>query len=228
MRDHKVSESHEGISSIAAASGVFRSMQSNVPRRQDQAALAGFIGKRLREAREIACLGQLEASKRLGYSNSSKLSKIEGGKSSEIPIWMLKRAARIYDVSLDYLFGNTETMERDDVAHAALREMSVFMVSDWDRLRARDLIAIARQRERVTEIETLLYLALEQAEEAEQVRLRIEQCSEWQDVRGGTKWSAASSRIASTLRTAKKRLSRYHAEARMAGGASLQPSLVLE
>ena len=116
-------------------------VKSGVPSRQEQAALAKRIGGRLRETRLAAGFSQLNAAKHLGYANSSKLAKIEGGKdSSQIPIWMIKRAALLYNCSADYLVGNTETMEVDDARRATMSEMMTHMREDWERMRERDVI----------------------------------------------------------------------------------------
>ena len=47
--------------------------------RAASAQITATIGERLRAAREAAGLPQLEAARRHGYANSSKLSKIDAG-----------------------------------------------------------------------------------------------------------------------------------------------------
>lgn len=201
---------------------------SSTPTRHDQISLARLIGERMREARMMACMGQVEAAKRLGYANSSKLSKIEGGKSSEVPLWVIKRAGWLYDVSLDYLMGNSATMERGDVDHAALREMHAFLMAASERHRARDVLALQRLHARIAEIEQLLEQALAEAKAADEARQKVEQQGEWQEVRGGSRWAVATARAAAALRTASTRLARYKAEARVAAGGDLQLDLVLD
>ncbi len=83
-------------------SGILCASGGKLPSRQEQAVLAKAVGARMREARELAGMSQIYAAKQLGYSNSSKLAKIEGGKdSSQIPMWVIKRSARLYDASID-------------------------------------------------------------------------------------------------------------------------------
>ncbi len=204
-----------------------RSVDST-PTRQDQVLLARLIGERLREARVMAGMGQIEAAKRLGYANSSKLSKIEGGKSSEVLPWLIKRAGWLYDVSTDYLLGNSATMERGDVDHAALREMHAFLMAASERHRARDVLTLQRLHARIAEIETLLLQAVAMTQAADEARMKVEQQEEWQEVRGGSRWAEATSRAAACLRTAASRLSRYKTEARAAAGGDLQLDLVLD
>lgn len=200
-----------------------------LPTRQEQAVLAKAVGARLREAREFAGMSQVYAAKQLGYSNSSKLAKIEGGKdSSQIPIWVIKRSARLYDVSIDYLLGNTETMERSDVDHAALRELNALMLADTERQRLRDAVALCGLRQRVVTVERLVGLMAEQITEADQARARVEQSEEWQEVRGGSRWASATEQAASTARTAVRSLKQLHLEASMARLDTLQFNLILE
>ena len=45
--------------------------------KQEKAAVVRVIGTRMREARELCNMSLSEASKRLGYANPSKLSKVE-------------------------------------------------------------------------------------------------------------------------------------------------------
>jgi len=63
----------------------------------------------MRTSRELCGLNQKEAAKRLGYSNSSKLNKVElASDTGSIPFWLIPRAAEVYQVSSDYLLGLTD------------------------------------------------------------------------------------------------------------------------
>lgn len=198
-----------------------RTSLSGIPNRQDQAVLARSVGKRLREAREMVGLSQLNAAKQLGYANSSKLAKIEGGKdSSQIPLWVIKRASCLYDVAVDYLLGNTETMEVGDTRHAALREMSTHMREHWERLRQRDVMVEQALRERIIAIEETVVLLESEASEASAAMARCAELNpEWQDMRGGSRLFDAVERTAAAARTSRSKLNRYRREAKAAGGA---------
>jgi len=68
--------------------------------------LVKTFGVRMRTARELCGLSQIVAAKRFGYSNSSKLNKVElASDTSSIPFWLIPRASQIYQVSSDYLLG---------------------------------------------------------------------------------------------------------------------------
>lgn len=197
-----------------------RTSLSGVPNRQDQASLARGVGVRMREAREMVGLSQLNAARQLGYANSSKLAKIEGGKdSSQIPLWVIKRASCLYDVSVDYLLGNTETMEAEDARHAALREMMVHMREHWERLRERDVIVQQGLLERFIVIEQLVTLLdCEAAEAAAAMARFVELNPGWLDMRGGSRLVDAVERTSAAARTARTRLNRHRRESKAAGG----------
>lgn len=93
-----------------------RELTANLPRRLagkiEQATIVKTIGQRLRQAREMCNLSQLEAARRFGYSNPSKLSKIEGATdTNSVPLWIIVRAAQMYEVSIDFLFGASDDWE---------------------------------------------------------------------------------------------------------------------
>ncbi|MGL4349401.1 MAG: helix-turn-helix domain-containing protein [Plesiomonas shigelloides] len=194
-----------------------------MPSRQEQAELAKLIGARLREAREMAGMSQLSAAKYIGYANSTKLSKIEGGKhSSQIPVWVLKRAALVYDVSIDYLLGVSETMEQEEGRHAALREMMAHMRDDWERLRQRDVLVQAAMLNRIKYVETGVMLIKQETAAASEAMERVIELNpqEWQEVKGGARLAADIERAAAAARTASNNIKRFRAECATAGGAA--------
>lgn len=218
----------ESVRIHATIRSVRQTSADTMPTRTEQIALARLIGERMREARMMACMGQVEAARRLGYANSSKLSKIEGGKSSEVPTWVIKRAGWLYDVSIDYLMGNSATMERDDVDHAALREMHAFLMAASERHRAQDVANLQRLHARIIEIESLLQPLAAEIMGADEERQRVETQEPWQEVRGGNRWSGHTARAAGYLRTVNSKLLRYKTECRLAAGGDLQLGLVFD
>jgi transcriptional regulator with XRE-family HTH domain len=84
-----------------------------------------IISARLSEAREINKLTQGQVAQFLGIP-TEELKKIETGVDIDsIPLWVIQKAAQIYNVSIDFLFGVTEDWEfcpeirkeRDFAAH---------------------------------------------------------------------------------------------------------------
>lgn len=106
--------------------------------KRDQAALVRTIGDRFRESRELCNLSQSEAARRFGYANPSKLSKVElATDTNSVPLWLIVRAAKVYEVSIDFLFGIT-----DDWEVGVPRGIQSWMFDAWEKARQRDLAAL--------------------------------------------------------------------------------------
>lgn len=114
--------------------------------RQKNAALVKTIGERMKAARELCNMSQLEAALSLGYSNSSKLNKVENATDTvSVPFWVIRDAALLYDVSTEYLYGLS-----DDWETGCYRGVTSFLQEQWDAQRARDLKALAILNTRIT------------------------------------------------------------------------------
>lgn len=108
--------------------------------KQEQTELVRVIGARMRQARELCNLSQSVAARRLGYSNPSKLSKVEGATdTNSVPLWLIVRVAKVYEVSVDFLFGLT-----DDWEVGVPRGVQPWLFDAWEKARQRDLEALAR------------------------------------------------------------------------------------
>jgi transcriptional regulator with XRE-family HTH domain len=75
-------------------------------------AIRRAMKERATAGRKFSGMSQVEVAEKLGFSNSSKISKIEIGEEP-IPFWLAIELAKLYDVSLDYLCGLSNHMERD-------------------------------------------------------------------------------------------------------------------
>ena len=200
-----------------------------VPSRQEQVLLARHIGERLREAREMQGYSQIKAAKLLGYANSTKLAKIEGGRdSSQVPAWVLKNAALVYDVSIDFLLGNTESMEVDEQRNHAARDTIILMRAQWEKQHWRDMTVIRSAQERVDSVESTVALMADQLDEAVKALSRLEELNprRWSEMKGGSRLQCAVERASATARTASDKLKRMRREAQSASGG-VQPELDL-
>lgn len=82
----------------------------------DKNEIVKVFGRRMKEARELCGLSGLEAAERLGYMNSSKLSKIEHASDGEtIPPFLPYKASIVYQVSMDFLYGLSDDWQRDPI-----------------------------------------------------------------------------------------------------------------
>jgi transcriptional regulator with XRE-family HTH domain len=136
-----VIESLDFLEPVAASSTVLCT-------KRDQTLIVSTIGDRLRQAREICNLSQSEAAKRLGYSNPSKLSKVESATATNsVPLWLILSASRLYDVSIDFLFGVTSDWET-----GLPRSSPKWLLEAWERVRLRDLGLLDRVHHEVATV----------------------------------------------------------------------------
>jgi len=84
------------------------------PRRRlaDDAETEKVMRERLVVARNLNSLDQKEAAAKLGFKNSSQLSKVESG-AAPLPKSLLRKASLAYGVSSDWLLGLSNEPERD-------------------------------------------------------------------------------------------------------------------
>ncbi|KJV08023.1 helix-turn-helix domain-containing protein [Methylocucumis oryzae] len=77
--------------------------------------LAVIVGDRLKFSREKNGISQEKAAATLGYRNSSQLSKIEKAVDSRLPpIEKLIEMATLYEVSIDFVLGQTDDWDIDE------------------------------------------------------------------------------------------------------------------
>ena len=179
-----------------------------VPSKDEQIALVQAIGLRLREARLAAGFNQLNAAKHLGYANSSKLAKIERGlHSSQIPVWMLKRAAGVYGVSVDYLLCTSDRMQGDGMPSIVMEEMVEAMKTEWARMTNRDVIAVQAILGRTALLEGALADVEMATQEALEALARVETLNpyRWLKLRGGTRLLSAVERAVAAAKQGRRR-----------------------
>lgn len=115
------------------------------PIRHVQAELVKTIGARLKASRELCNLSLSEAARRLGYANPSKLSKVENATdTNSVPLRLIRDAARVYEVSTEYIFGLS-----DDFEAGVPRGMTPHLLDQWDRMRSRDLQALIALQQKI-------------------------------------------------------------------------------
>jgi len=120
--------------------------------KEGQTALVRIIGARMRQARELCNLSQSEAARRLGYANPSKLSKIEAAAdTNSVPLWLIGRAAQIYEVSVDFLFGCADDWETSP-RMVQEREVSAWLYAAGKEFRQRDLTALRMLNDHLLEL----------------------------------------------------------------------------
>ena len=175
----------------------------------EQEAVVKTIGARLVEARELCNMSQLAAAYRLGYSNSSKLSKVEGATdTNSVPLWLIVRASKLYDVSIDFLFGAT-----DDFEVGLQRPVQGWLLNEWEKARRRDMEALWKLNRRVSVVCSLLPNIAEEAERtAEAIQRFAEINSGFDDMRGGARLAASAENLTRLARDANATVRRFRLE----------------
>lgn len=168
--------------------------------REAGADAARLIGEQMRLARVAAGLSQLEAARRLGYANSSKLSKIEKGRSSEVPLWVIKRAGLIYGVSTDYLMGACDNPAgMAGIPAPILNAVCAGLIRDTER-RRRDAEALIEMARLWLDTRREAAGLASMAPHLDAAREAVESQEAWLDVRTGAKLARHSRRTADLLR----------------------------
>lgn len=113
--------------------------------KKEQLAAVRTVCRRLRAARELCGMRTEVAAAALGLSNKNVLLRHEAEVDKTIiPIWLILRAAKVYEVSIDYLFGITDEWET-----GVHRGVQGWMLDQWQTLRLRDLAALANTQNKI-------------------------------------------------------------------------------
>lgn len=177
--------------------------------KRDQAHLVRIIGSRMFEARELCKMSQSEAAQRLGYSTSSKLSRVEGATdANSVPLWLIVRASKLYDVSIDFLFG-----ESDDWESGLQRPVQGWLLDTWQAARVRDLAELEKLHRRVAAISALLPVIADESERtAEAIQRFAEINPGFDDMRGGARLAAAAENLIRHAAKANSTAQRFRVE----------------
>lgn len=167
--------------------------------KKEQAAIVKTIGIRMREARELCNMSQSVAAKRLGYANSSKLAKVENSTdTNSVPLHLTKRAATLYEVSIDYLFGMT-----DDFDSKSYRPAGEWLASALEQSRLRDLESIGKLHNEVRLVSRHIPAVVELAKELDRAVGSFRQSNpEFDEMRSSARVVGSLERLMSAANTA--------------------------
>lgn len=196
--------------------------------RMEQAAAVKTIGQRMRQARELCNLSQSAAARRLGYSNSSKLSKVENATdTNSVPLWLILRAARAYEVSVDFLFGITDDWETG-ARMTQEREVSTWLFDAMEKSRLRDMEALKKLHDKLQAMSESTALMLQAGEDAASALARfIELNPGFEDYPGGARLVRAVGQAGAASKGSKAKLERFRVECALAATDTNQMSLFL-
>lgn len=178
------------------------------PIRHAQAELVKTIGARLKASRELCNLSLSEAARRLGYANPSKLSKVENATdTNSVPIRLIRDAARVYEVSTEYIFGLS-----DDFEAGVPRGMTPHLLDQWDRMRSRDLQALIALQKKIEAATAVIPTIQRDAQNVIDAINRLTDLNgdAFVDLRGGSILTAAADRLKKSAADALQAERRLH------------------
>lgn len=198
------------------------------PNKAEQTNLVRIIGQRMREAREMCNLNQVDAARRLGYQTSAKLSKIEGATENSVPLLTIAKAAELYDVSIDYLMGISEDWQID-TKHTIDHEKSQWINEAWELARRRDLEVLVWLKQRVDVVNegmpaiTSSSLRLQAAFER-----FVELNPDFEDMKGGNRLAIALDQLHESSEAADRSLKQYKRDIAISAKTSKQLGLFVD
>lgn len=176
------------------------------------------FGQRMKEARELNKLNQVEAARLLGYANSSKLAKVElASDTNSVPFWLIPKAAKLYDVSIDFLFGISDDWEHDPEV-SQQRQIGQWLFERAERSRAAELNAMRVLFNKLVVVQKAVSLHLKRSKELKQLVDRIaeinqptEESAGWDDIKLGSKLLRFAIETVEEANGISAELKRYHA-----------------
>jgi len=194
--------------------------------KKQQDHLVCVIGKRLRQGREMCNLSLTNAAKRLGYANPSKLSKVERAYDTHsVPLWLIERAAKLYDVSIDFLFGCSDDFETSSRMYIE-RETAQWMFQAWETARKRDMQIVHGLINRIENIgQATVQLHASGGQLQTAMQRFIELNPEFENMRGGARMLAAVNTIHDQTHTTCNQLSRFKLQCNVASKTCPQLTL---
>lgn len=163
-------------------------MQMREALRSEQAQIVKTLGERMLAARELNGFSQQQAAELFGYANSSKLAKIEAASdTNSVPLWLIPKAAEVYQVSIDYLFGVSDCWDREPVA-AQEQKIGQWLEDRWQEVKDVQDHAFKALHDKQAELSAAIDRTLRRSKDnlecVEQVR---KMNGEFDHLRGGAK-----------------------------------------
>ncbi len=180
--------------------------------KHEQIGVVKVFGVRMKEAREMVGLNQIDAAKKLGYSNSSGLAKIEAGGeyTQSIPWWLIPRASKVYGVSVDYLFAFSDDWERDPVV-SQQRDVGTFLMEHWERSKFAEINAIRVLNNKLSTLELATTNAIKHAVNNNNILTRFRELNpDFDEMKMGARLVRATDEALNDANHAMAELRRFH------------------
>ncbi len=173
------------------------------------ATVVKIVGQRLTEARELTGLKQWEAAARIGITKA-KLAAFEAPADREsLPLWVIRRAAEVYEVSIDYLFGAMDDWEVG-ARMTMERQVSAWMFREFDQARLEQMDWLRRMHDRMECLgQTVATVSAAQREAHAALERFAELNPEFEDMKAGAKLVSTVERAKEAAESAALALRRF-------------------
>lgn len=173
----------------------------------EQTEIVQTFGQRMRTARELCGYSGIEAAKLLGYENSSKLNKIEhASDTNSVPLWLIPRAAEVYQVSTDFLLGLSDNWQRGSVISQQHQIESLI-----EQAMAKENKAILDMYNQLSTVEKAAELSLQKSTEIKRLVIRFRAINpEFDDLKLGAKLLRLVDEANQEACAIGRELARYH------------------
>jgi len=167
-----------------------------------------------------------KAAKLLGYANPSKLSKVECAYDTHsVPLWLIERAAKLYDVSIDFLFGRSDDFETSSRMYVE-RETAQWVFQAWETARKRDMQVVRGLINRVEHIgQSTVQLHNAGGQLHAAMQRFVELNPEFEMMRGGARVLASVKGMCDQTQAARNQLSRFKLQCSVASKTCVQLAL---
>lgn len=196
----------EEIEVDAFAAGVFES-----PSKHARLEVLRVLGSRLRAARELCQLSQIAASRRLGCE-ASRLARIESATdTNSVPLWLIRRAAEVYEVGAGYLLGEGGADDWETGYRMTQeREVSAWLAKAWADARVHDVQARLQLEARVSAIRETVDASIDAARELDAALKRFVELNPAfeEDMRGSNRMANAVEGVAVAAAQANAKMTR--------------------
>ena len=177
-----------------------------------QAKAVRATGSRFKEAREEICNMSLNhAARQLGYSNASKLSKVEhAADTNSVPLWLIIAASKLYEVSTDFLLGTSDDWEYS-ARKTQEREVSRFQAEAMEKsIRDSCNMNLAFNDELEWASGAIITMAFTLDEIADALK-RVTEINRdaWQEIKGGSKLQGEVDKAAQLVMASRTGLNRF-------------------
>ncbi|OQK16735.1 hypothetical protein AU255_02170 [Methyloprofundus sedimenti] len=155
------------------------------PGNKAEISMLTIVGSRLMESRRLCLLNRRQAADLLGV-DEFYLGRLENALDADhVQLELIRRAAEVFDVSIDYLFGITDDWERDPVV-CYERQVGQWM---YEEFKNQLLSQAVQQQKLLRKIDSIDYLVKKSMISLENIFTSLDRFrelnSEFDDMRGG-------------------------------------------